>query len=134
MTREVAGAFDVTLAPLPADARELGAAIGRMSLDKRFHGPLEARSEGQMLAYRSPVDGSAGYVAMELVSGTLEGRQGSFVLQHSGTRDRGAMALDLQVVADSGTGELTGLRGHMGIDITEGRHFYRFHYQLPEPG
>ncbi|MBP6597523.1 MAG: DUF3224 domain-containing protein [Arenimonas sp.] len=134
MTREVAGAFDVKLAPQPADERELGAAIGRMSLDKQFHGPLQAHSQGQMLAFRSAVEGSAGYVAMELVSGTLEGRSGSFVLQHSGTRDRGAMSLDLQVVADSGTGELTGLRGRMGIDITDGRHYYRFNYRLPEPG
>jgi hypothetical protein len=131
--REVHGAFEVTLAPEPSDARELGAAIGRMSLDKLFSGPLTARSQGQMLAFRSPAEGSAGYVAMELVSGTLEGRTGTFVLQHSGRRDRGAMSLDLQVVADSGTGELTGLRGHMGIDITGGAHAYRFSYQLPEP-
>lgn len=133
MNGEAAGRFDVTLAAQPADARELGAAIGRMLLDKQFHGPLNARSQGQMLAFRSPVEGSAGYVAMELVSGTLDGRSGSFVLQHSGTRDRGAMALDLHVVADSGSGELTGLRGRMQIDIRDGAHYYHFAYLLPEP-
>lgn len=129
--KHVEGAFDVTLTPQAADPRELGAAIGEMLLDKQFHGALEARSEGRMLAFRSAVEGSAGYVAMERVSGTLEGRKGSFVLQHSGTMDRGAQRLDLSVVPDSGTGELAGLSGRMAIDISDGKHAYRFDYQLP---
>jgi hypothetical protein len=131
VTRRVEGAFDVALAPQPADERELGAAIGRMTLDKRFHGALEARSEGQMLAFRSGVEGSAGYVAMERVEGSLDGRVGGFVLQHSGTMERGAKHLDLHVVPDSGSGQLAGLRGRMEIEITGGAHFYRFEYTLP---
>ena len=131
MTRRAEGAFDVALAPQPADERELGAAIGRMTLDKRFHGALDARSEGQMLAFRSGVEGSAGYVAMERVEGSLEGRVGGFVLQHSGTMERGAKHLDLHVVPDSGSGQLAGLRGTMAIEITGGAHFYRFEYTLP---
>ena len=100
---------------------------GRMRLDKRYHGELAASGQGQMLAFRSAVAGSAGYVAMELVDGTLGGRRGSFVLQHSGTLDRGAAQLDLGVVPDSGTGELIGLRGRMNIVIAEGgKHRYDF--------
>jgi len=132
--RSIAGRFDVTLGPQPADERPLGAAISRLSLDKRFHGALDARSEGQMLAFRSAVEGSAGYVAMERVEGHLEGRAGSFVLQHSGTMERGARHLDLAVVPDSGTGELAGLRGTMRIDISDGEHSYGFDYTLPDPG
>jgi len=129
MTEKINGTFDVKLAPQPPDAD--GSQIGRMLLDKQFHGPLDATSKGQMLAFRSPVQGSAGYVAMEQVTGTLDGRKGSFVLQHSGTMTRGEQHLVLTVVPDSGTGELTGLAGRMGITITDGKHFYDFEYTLP---
>lgn len=134
MNRTIGGRFDVSLAPQPADERPLGAAISRLALDKRFHGALDARSEGQMLAFRSPVEGSAGYVAMERVEGSLDGRAGSFVLQHSGTMAAGAKRLDLHVVPDSGTGALAGLCGDMRIEITGGEHFYAFDYTLPDAG
>jgi hypothetical protein len=102
-----------------------------MLLDKQFHGDLEASSQGQMLAFRSEVKGSAGYVAMERVRGSLNGRTGAFVLQHTGTMVRGEQQLSIKVVADSGTGELTGLEGSMAIIITDGKHSYEFGYTLP---
>lgn len=126
----IRGEFDVKMLPQAADAA-LGEAIGRLGLDKRFHGALEATSKGQMLAFRSAVEGSAGYVAMEQVDGTLGGKAGTFVLQHSGTMTRGAQHLVLTVVPDSGTGELAGLAGSMGIEISGGKHYYTFEYSLP---
>ena len=132
-TMHASGSFDVRLAPQPGDDATGGDAIGRMALEKRFHGDLDATSKGQMLAHRSAFAGSAGYVAMELVRGTLGGREGTFVLQHSGTMDRGAANLDLAVVPDSGTGALEGLVGTMAIRIAEGgAHFYAFDYELPD--
>ena len=132
MPQQVTGAFDVKVLPQPADPAGAGATIGRMLLDKKYHGPLEATGKGQMLAMRTAIDGSAGYVAMELVEGKLERRSGSFVLQHSGTMNRGAAMLVLGVVPDSGTGELVGLSGKMEIIITEGKHSYRFDYSIAE--
>lgn len=123
--RQVNGTFDVTLTPV---ADEAAAVINRMAIDKQFHGPLDGRSQGQMLAKRTPVDGSAGYVALERVTATLEGRTGSFTLQHSGTMNRGAATLQLTVVPDSATGDLIGLDGRMAIKIAEGAHFYEFDY------
>lgn len=125
---EARGTFDVTLTP----ATGPDAPVGRMTLAKTFHGDLEATSVGEMLAIRT-VEGSAGYVAMERVTGTLEGRAGSFALQHSGTMDRGTPTLSVTVVPDSGTDALTGLTGTMTIDIEGGEHRYGFRYQLPEP-
>ncbi len=130
MSHLAAGSFDVKVIPQPAEAAAAGESIGRMLLDKRFHGALDASSKGQMLAMRTAVAGSAGYVAMELVVGKLDGRTGSFVLQHSGVMNRGAALLTLTVVPDSGTGELVGLSGRMDIVITEGKHDYRFDYSL----
>jgi hypothetical protein len=129
MSQIAEGAFDVKMVPQSADPAG-GESIGRMLLDKRFHGTLDATSKGQMLAMRTAVEGSAGYVAMEVVTGKLDGRQGSFVLQHSGTMNRGAPTLTLTVVPDSGTGELAGLSGSMAIDIAGGKHGYRFEYSL----
>jgi len=103
-----------------------------MSIDKKFSGDLEATSQGEMLAAMTAVKGSAGYVAIERVSGTLHGRHGTFVLQHSGTMTRGMPALSVTVVPDSGTEELTGLTGRMTIKIDAGNHFYEFDYMLPE--
>ncbi len=125
MTSRAAGEFDVKLQP-----REDESPIGRMMLDKVFHGELQARSLGQMLAFRTAVQGSAGYVAMEQVTGILNGRNGSFVLQHSGTMARGTAGLTVMVVPDSGTGELTGIKGSMTISIAEGKHSYVFEYDL----
>ncbi len=124
MTQRAQGTFDVKLLPQPDEG------IGRMLIDKRFHGDLEATSKGQMLAFRTPTQGSAGYVAMELVDGTLAGRRGTFVLQHSGTMDRGASSLALTVVPDSATGDLAGLSGSMQIAIENGQHSYVFDYAL----
>jgi hypothetical protein len=102
-----------------------------MSIDKQFHGDLEATSKGEMLAVTTDVKDSAGYVAMERVSGTLGGRSGTFALQHTGTMTRGAPALSVTVVPDSGTGELSGLAGTMTIDIVDGKHLYGFDYTIP---
>lgn len=133
-TQTAAGAFDVKLAPEPASAAADVAGLARMSLDKTFHGPLRATSRGEMIAFRSATPGSAGYVAMETVRGTLDGREGSFVLQHSATMDRNQPSLSITVVPDSGTGALTGLTGRMHIDIAPGgAHSYRFEYALPAP-
>ena len=129
IAQHITGSFDVTLAPQPPAAGE-SPAPGRMLLDKQFHGPLEAHSKGQMLAFGTSVKGSAGYVAIELVEGQLEGRRGSFALQHSGTMNRGEPTLAVNVVPDSGTGKLTGLRGSMGIRIEGGKHYYDFEYSF----
>ena len=122
------GTFEVKLTPQPADS---GApAVGRMSIDKQFHGDLEATSKGQMLAAVTSVKGSAGYVAIEQVTGSLRGRSGTFVLQHSGTMTRGTPQQIVSVVPDSGTGELVGLTGTMTITIADGKHSYDFEYTL----
>jgi hypothetical protein len=120
--------FDVHMQPLPDGPA--GAAIARHHLDKRYHGALDATGNGEMLSHRTATAGSAGYVAIERVSGTLDGRRGSFVLQHAGLMDRGAPQLDLQVIPDSADGELVGLRGRMQIRIEAGRHAYVFDYTL----
>lgn len=126
----VQGKFDVKLLPQAADELT-GDAVGRLLLDKRYHGDLDATAVGQMLAIRSPVPGSAGYVAMERVDGTLAGRRGSFALQHRGVMTRGAPELLVTVVPDSGSGELEGLTGTLRIDIANGEHSYVFDYSLP---
>ena len=131
MTR-ASGAFDVKLSPRAPDDPSEGAAIGRMAIDKQFHGDLEATSKGQMLTAGTAVKGSAGYVAIERVSGALHGRSGTFALQHSGTMTRGAPQLTITVVPDSGTGELLGLAGKMAIKIEDGKHSYDFEYTLAE--
>jgi len=124
---KASGAFEVQLTP-PSDGA--GSALGRMMIAKTFHGDLTAASEGQMLTAMTDVQGSAGYVALERVTGTLHGRTGTFVLQHSGTMNRGAPHLVITVVPDSGTGELTGLAGAMTITIVDGKHLYEFQYTL----
>jgi hypothetical protein len=127
--RHAAGPFDVKLLPQQDDPATAGP-FGRMLLDKRFHGDLEGTSNGQMLAGRTTVDGSAAYVAMEAVTGTLHGRRGSFMLQHTGSMDRGVPSLTVTVVPDSGTDELTGLTGTLQIIIEAGKHSYAFDYSL----
>jgi hypothetical protein len=126
------GPFDVKLNPQPPDDKAGDPTVGRMSIDKQFHGDLEAISKGQMLTAMTDVKGSAGYVAIERVTGTLRGRSGSFALQHSGTMTRGAPQLSVTVVPDSGTGQLVGLSGKMTINIVDGKHSYDFEYMLPE--
>jgi hypothetical protein len=124
------GTFEVKLAPQPKDDYADGAALGRLTIDKQFHGDLTGVSKGQMLSAVTPVKGSAGYVALEVVTGTLAGRAGTFVFQHSGTMNRGVATLALTVVPDSGTGELTGLAGAMVILIADGKHSYEMDYTL----
>lgn len=126
------GTFEVKMTSEVTDEKETQAAFGRMSIDKRFHGDLEGTSKGVMLSAGTGVTGSAGYVAMERVSGTLHGRTGTFVLQHSGTMTRGTPLLNVAVVPDSGTGQLTGLAGRMDITIADGKHSYVFEYTLAE--
>jgi hypothetical protein len=128
MEHEATGTFEVTLQPI-ASATD---AIAGMSIDKRFAGDLDGTSTGQMLAFRTAVDGSAGYVAMERVTARLAGRTGAFTLQHSGTMDRGTPTLHVSVVPDSATGDLAGLTGTMDITVSPGRHDYRFRYALPD--
>lgn len=131
MTNHASGTFDVRLTPQPADDNSPGA-VGRYALDKAFHGDLAGTSKGEMLAVSTAVQGSAGYVAMEHVTGTLNGRSGSFALQHTGTMTRGAPQLSVTVVPDSGTGELTGLTGRMTIKVDDGKHSYAFEYAFAE--
>ncbi|MGH8157106.1 MAG: DUF3224 domain-containing protein [Rhodanobacter sp.] len=131
MTMHAHGRFEVKMTPQPAQEGIGDASIGRMALDKQYHGDLEASGKGQMLAIRTAVEGSAGYVALERVSGTLSGRSGAFALQHSGTMTRGAPQLIITVVPDSGSDELQGLAGTLVITISDGQHFYDFEYTLP---
>jgi len=126
------GTFEVKMAPQPAQEGVGDASIGRMGLDKQYSGDLEATGKGQMLATRSAVEGSAGYVALEKVSGTLHGRSGAFALQHSGTMTRGVSQLIVSVVPDSGSEGLLALAGTLTITQTDGKHFYDLDYTLPD--
>jgi hypothetical protein len=133
VTKHASGTFDVQLTPQKADSPEAASAnLGRMSIDKQFHGDLEGTSKGEMLSAMSAVEGSAGYVAMERVTGTLHGRSGAFVLQHTGTMTRGVPQLHVTVVPDSGTDGLLGISGAMTITIDGKKHFYAFDYALPQ--
>jgi len=128
MTTHANGTFEVKLTP--QDDKSEDAKLGRMTIDKQFHGELEGTSKGQMLSAMTDVQGSAGYVAIEKVSGTLQGHKGSFVLQHSATMTRGEPQLTIIVVPDSGTDQLVGLAGKMTIKIADGKHYYDFEYTL----
>ncbi len=129
--QHITGNFDVELTPQLTTSAIEAAKLGRQTLDKTYHGDLSAHSLGEMLAAGTEVKGSAGYVAMERVTGTLLGRQGSFVLMHTGVMNRGTPHLTVQVVPDSGTDELVGLVGQMGIQIEAGQHVYTFDFTLP---
>jgi len=133
VNRVARGDFVVKLVPLPVEGQPEGSRIGRMSIDKSITGDLVATTTGQMLSAMTEVKGSAGYVAIERVDGALDGRRGTFVLQHSGSMNRGAPSLSVTVVPDSGTGELAGLAGEFRIIVAEGRHSYEFDYSLPRP-
>jgi len=133
MSLHATGPFGVKIDPQPPAEKGGGAAIGRMLLDKQFHGDLEATSKGTMLAAGTGAkNSSGGYVALEIVTGSLKGRTGTFVLQHSATMNRGVPQLSITVVPDSATGQLTGLAGKMNITIADGKHSYDFEYTLPE--
>jgi hypothetical protein len=131
MTKHASGAFDVKMTPLASEFKA-DSGLGRMSLDKQYHGDLEATGRGEMLYAGGPAKGSGGYVAIEQVSGTLQGRNGSFVLQHSGTMAPEGTHMTITVVPDSGTGQLARLTGSLTIKIDNGQHFYELEYSLPE--
>jgi hypothetical protein len=131
MTQQAKGTFEVKRSAEPGCDLGDGVEAGHFRFDKTFAGPLEATSVVHMLAVGSPTTGSAGYVAVERVKGTLGGRSGTFFCQHYGVMDRGEASLTLAVVPDSGTDDLVGLSGRMAIDIVDGQHFYTFDYMLP---
>jgi hypothetical protein len=130
MTMHAAGPFDVKVtAQEDTPAEPL---LNRMTLDKQYHGDLEAVGRGQMLTAGTEVKGSGAYVAIERIDGKLKGRTGSFVMQHSGTMTQGVPQLSITIVPDSGTGELKGIAGKMNIIIaTDGKHSYTLDYTLP---
>lgn len=123
------GTFEVQLKPMTDEGGE--ANLGRMTLDKQFSGDLVGTSKGQMLTAMTATQGSAGYVAVEKVTATLNGKKGSFILQHNATMTRGEPAMNIIVVPDSGTDDFTGMTGHCIIKIEGGKHFYELHYHLP---
>ena len=123
-----AGEFEVKMKPVSAAEEP----VMRMSLDKQFRGDLDASSIGQMMADGNEANGARVYVALETVTGSLKGKTGSFVLAHRGTMTKNAQALSVIIVPESGTGELVGIAGELGIDIRDGKHFYTLDYTLPE--
>jgi hypothetical protein len=131
MTQHASGSFDITMTPASPPEHEGRTAIGRMLLDKQYAGGLSATGKGEMLTAVTDTPGSAAYVAIERISGTLKGRKGSFVIQHTGTMSGGAQQLTINVVADSGTGELAGISGTLALKVVERKHFYEFDYVLP---
>ncbi|MGO9832149.1 MAG: DUF3224 domain-containing protein [Myxococcaceae bacterium] len=132
MSMHVSGSFDVQMTPQGSNDEAEGSTLGRLSIAKHFHGELEASSEGQMLTAVSSVQGSAGYVAIERVTGSLDGRRGSFVLQHSGTMSARGVEQRVTIVPDSGTGQLVGLAGTMAIQLVNAKHLYQLEYTLPD--
>ena len=132
VTAHASGTFEVKLTPQASDDKSQDPSLGRFTIDKQIHGDLEAVGKGQMLTAGTSVKGSAGYVAIERIIGTLHGRSGSFTLQHTGTMNRGVPQLSVTVVPDSGTGQLEGLTGSMNIIIADGKHSYEFEYSLPK--
>ena len=134
MTTAIAkGTFSVKLEPQPDTGPVDGVSLGRIALDKHYEGDLVATARGEMLTAMTAVKGSAGYVAIERVSGSLQGRSGSFVLQHTGAMNRGAQQLSITIVPDSGGGQLAGISGTLAIRIVDGAHFYELAYALPAP-
>jgi hypothetical protein len=132
MTNLARGTFEVSITPQQPEDKSEGLTLGRMSIEKKFQGGLEAASNGQMLTGMTEVKGSGAYVAIERVTGTLDGRSGSFILHHLGIMERGVPRLSIAVVPDSGTRELAGIAGTMSIIIAEGKHSYEFAYTFPE--
>lgn len=130
MTTVARGRFTVQMTPQGEPSTQEGVSLGRMLLDKRFEGDLVGTGQGQMLTALTPVKGSAGYVAIERFVGSLHGRAGSFVFQHTGTMDQGAQRLSITVVPGSGSGALAGLQGEFRIHLEAGRHDYEFEYTL----
>jgi hypothetical protein len=126
------GAFDVKISPLTLSEQSADPKLGRMAIEKQYHGDLEAAAKGEMLTAQSEMKDSGVYVAVERVTGTLNGKRGSFAMYHSGIMNRGKPELTITVVPDSGTEELQGLTGTMNIKIDNGKHSYDFEYSLPQ--
>lgn len=131
MTQHASGTFDITMTPASPPEHEGRTAIGRLQLDKQYVGDLTATGKGQMLTAVTDTQGSAAYVAIERISGTLKGKKGSFVIQHTGTMSSGAQHLTITVVAESGSGELAGITGTLALRMVERKHFYELDYVLP---
>jgi len=129
--QRAAGPFDVTTTPAGAPDVQDGSTLGRLAIDKRYHGELSGSGKGEMLTAIGARPGSAAYVAVERVSGTLHGRQGSFAVHHTGTRSGGVDHLAIAIVPDSGSGQLAGISGTMDIQVVDGKHFYVLEYRLP---
>jgi hypothetical protein len=132
MTMRATGTFEVKISPQASQDGVGDPTVGRMAIDKHFHGDMQGRSKGQMLAVGTAVDGSAGYVAMERVHASVHGRSGSFALQHNGTMHRGTPQLSVTIVPDSGSEDLAGIAGSLSIRIDNGVHFYELDYTLPD--
>lgn len=131
MSTHVSGSFSITMTPVATPQRSGRTALGRMLLDKVYKGDLAATASGEMLSAVTDTKGAAGYVAVESITGVLQGRQGSFVVQHAGTMADGKQELSIVIVPHSGTGQLEGISGTMGIRIEAGQHFYDLDYSLP---
>ena len=131
MPQRANGPFQVTMTPAASPDENGAATSGRMLLDKQYSGDLVATGKGEMLTAMTSTKGSAAYVAIERVSGALNGKQGSFVLQHAGTMNRGVDQLSISIVPDSGTEQLAGIAGTLAIKMVEGQHFYELDYVLP---
>lgn len=126
----VKGSFEVKMTPEPPYDVVEGVSLARARFDKTFTGPLEGTSTVAFLSARTSVATSAGYVALERVDAVLEGRRGTFVVVHTGLMNRGVSSLTITIVPDSGTGDLTGISGKMGIEIVEGKHVYELDYEI----
>lgn len=131
VAQHATGTFDVSISPLEPAFKADDNSVGRYSIDKQFHGDLEATSKGEMLSGAGSMKGSGGYVAIERVSGSLHGRTGTFLLEHNGTMQNGVYRLNVIVIPDSGTGQFVGLDGKMEIIIKDGKHSYDFTYTFP---
>jgi len=129
--KRASGSFEVSVQPLANAEVSADPMLGRFLLTKKFTGDLDASARGHMLSAGTGVKGSAGYVAIDQITGSLGGRNGSFVLQHSGSMKRGSSTLSVMVVPDSGTGDLAGITGTLSINVVDGKHFYDFLYSLP---
>lgn len=132
MFQSATGTFEVKISPLEPFNKDEGNSLSRLSIEKTFRGDLEGTAKGEMLTGGDPKSGSAGYVAMEQVTGSLHGKKGTFLLQHNGSMNRGEQSLTITVVPDSGAGALKGLAGTLTIKVENGQHFYEFDYLFPE--
>lgn len=133
MQAHATGTFSISMTPSAAPQRAGRTTLGKVLLDKVYAGDLVATAKGEMLNAVTDTHGAAGYVAMEAITGVLQGREGSFVAQHAGTMADGQQQLSIEIVPHSGTGQLTGISGTLAIRIVNGQHFYDIDYSLPEP-